>query len=729
MKTFKTLLICAFLALGFTACEQDDLLQEEELLITANSTTSVDAIIIGNRNKLKERPQRNYKSVIIVDDPTNSVTSAVVQYTPLEGDNPFPEPFEMQVSTIRKSIRKMQKTQSMLNDTSLFPVGTPFQQTASLYNELGEQVGDVSETWVTAQDNDGTDLNKVTAQEVSQNVISISTKVHSDQRDNIGEIYAQVELYGRILIKGQPLEMERTLPEEDTDNGNTLTATTTVQLQELTGGDIVIPGDELMVSITVNDIQGETIDEDFFIVVVGEEEEPYEVKNVKHRTRPTGTIRIKGTINSKGWEYRLNGPHNPTNLKMTIPEGNEDGSPLVLDFELQSNEQDENKFRFNAIFPEIANYPVGSEYDAIFEILDEDSNVISTQVHSITVENVPTTVNNATVYVFGEHMYVETRVTAEVGLNIERVNAVISPQEGQDFEPFEVEMMPAATQGNGPAVRFESVSFTNPTFVGATDAQQNVLAQMTVIDTDGNTVLASEEEIQLELLEGITRNPKHILRPNNTQRIRMRLKTPIAQEVSYATMVAPGFGPDGSDLDVVLERFDDGADTGTTTITLTAEYTLVYADATSQNEVYTAPVTFFNSAAQLIGGEVVDIEVINNNETPVSSDIQVESVQLLQNEDGETFSFLVDLSGQDINTIGQVAVFLTPQDGGSEADPEDFILNTIEETPESLIYSNTFVTFGDPNSVVDMQYLAEITLIDGNGEEIDYLEFDIIGEE
>lgn len=653
MKTFRTLLICTILALGFTACEQDDLLQEEELLVTANSTTTVEAVIIGNRNKLKQKPRRNYKSVIVVDDPTNSVTSAVVQYTPLEGDNPFPEPFEMQVSTIRKSIRKMQKTQSMLNDTSLFPVGTPFQQTVSLYNELGEQVGDVSETWVTAQDNDGTDLNRVSAQEVSQNVISISTKVHSDQRDNIGEIYARVELYGRILIKGQPLEMERTLPEEDTDNGNTLTATTTAQLQDLTGGDIVLPGDELIVSITVTSVDGTIIDEDYFILEVEEKEQPFEISNQKHIVRGNGTTRIKGTVVPRPTSGVPDQPSGPATARLFIPQGNADGSDLALDLELNPLENNEDRYRFNTIIPSLDNFPVGTEYDATYEIYDGEGTVLTTSVCHFKVESTPTSINNTTVQVFGQAFYLEARVLPEAGVQVDRINATILPQEGQDFEPFELELEPRANQGNGPAIRFESVSFTNPTFVGATDAQQSILAQMTLIDTDGNTVLASEEEVQVELLEGITRNPKHIIRPNGITRIRMRLNTPIAQDVAYATMQIPSDIAAG-DSDIITLEASSTSDNDPI-YRIDGDFVYTYQTDDPDDSNYSSEVTTYNSLNEPIGAEIVEFNItdnregsnptatvcMDNGETPFSFNITIESDDSdLQQLDILTLQFL-----------------------------------------------------------------------------------------
>ncbi|WP_299764191.1 hypothetical protein [uncultured Dokdonia sp.] len=707
MKTIKFLSILCFAFIIMLSCEQDDLIEHEEALITANSTTTTNAVIIGNRNRLKQRPRRNYKSVIVVDDPTNSVTNAVVQYTPIDGENPFPEPFEMEVSSIRKSIRKMQKTQSMLNDNHLFPVGKPFQQTATLYNELGEPVGDQSETWVTAQDNDGTDINRIESLYLSPSSVSIPLRLRTDQPEGI-TVFARVELYGRILIKGEPLEMEMTAYDE-TDGNIGLTGTVIAQLAELTGGSDILPGDELQISITTKDVNGQTIDEDYFI------------------------------------------------------------TPVTL---------------------------------------SPNSN----------------TIRNSASFVFGQTMYVETRVTAETGSNIDKLTTVVMPLEGQGFEPFELELFPVSENEN--TIKFRSIGHENPTFVGAVEAAQNVIHQMTIIDTDGNII---EEAVQsaVTLLEGITRNPKHIIRPNGTTRIRMRLKNPISQDVAYATMQIPSGIISGDTEEIVLESQDNGEiGIEDKIFRIDGDFVYTYVSNNPDGTDYTTQVTTYNSANEPIGVEDVTFTiedrqtpyeftqtVITKNSTgvirikgqveakptagaptnssgPINSriiipegnldgtalemtlvlqpdannpdlynfdgiygdvntdvlstqyeteatllsesdevlgttnvvfDVEegeiigITQASLTQNDDGETFTLSMEVSGNSIELIEQVAIFLTPQDGGSDADPEDFILEYIDNTFDGRLYINNFVTFADPESVIDMLYEAEITVsIEGN---------------
>ncbi|WP_299675843.1 hypothetical protein [uncultured Dokdonia sp.] len=703
MKTIKFLSILCFAFITMLSCEQDDFIEHEETLITANSTTTANAVIIGNRNKLKQKPRRNYKSVILVDDPTNSVTNAAVQYTPIDGENPFPEPFEMEVSSIRKSIRKMQKTQSMLNDAHLFPAGKPFQQTATLYNELGEPVGDQSETWVTAQDNDGTDINRIESLYLSPSSVSIPLRLRTDQPEGI-TVFARVELYGRILIKGEPLEMEMTVYDE-TDGNIGLTGTAIAQLAELTGGSDIIPGDELQISITTKDASGQTIDEDYFITTV---------------------------------------------------------------------------------------------------TLSSNSN----------------TVRRSESFVFGETVYIETRVTAETGSNIDKVMTVIIPLEGQDFEPFELELFPVSENEN--TITFRSVGHENPTFVSAVDAAQNIIHQMTIIDTDGN---ATDETVQsaITLLEGITRNPKHIIRPNGVTRIRMGLKDPIAQEVAYATMTIASDIIEGEVDSITLEAISN-SDGGI--FRIDGDFVYDYINNNPDGTDYTTQVTTYNSANEPIGIEDVTFTiedrqmpyeftqtVITKNSTgvirikgqvqanptagapvntsgPINNRIIIpegnldgtalemnlvlqpdennpdlynfdgiygdintdifsthyeteatilnESDQILgttnvvfdvveeeiigiiqasltQNDDGETFTLSMEVSGNSVELIEQIAVFLTPQDGGSDADPEDFVLEYIDDTFDGRLYLNSFVTFADPDSVIDMLYTAEITVsVDGS---------------
>ncbi|ANH59285.1 hypothetical protein I597_0353 [Dokdonia donghaensis DSW-1] len=717
MKTMKFLIMLIFSSLFIVSCAPEDLIEQEENMITANSTAALQTVIIGNRNRLKQKPRRNYKSTIVVDDPTNSVITALVQYTSLEGENPFPEPFEMEVSTIRKSIRKMQKIQSMISDTGLFPAGRPFEQTVTLYNELGEPVGDTSKTWVTAQDNDGTTITRIESKYLTPTSIAIPVRLRTDQPEGV-TVTAQVELYGRILIKGQPLEMEMTVYDE-TEGNIGLTGTAVAQLEALTEGSNILPDDEVKISITTTNANGEIIDEDIFITPV-----------------------------------ELTSSHNAVKSSKT--------------------------------------------------------------------------------FVFGQTAYLETRVSTEAGENITQITATVSQQGEQNFEPFTVELFPVSSNEN--TIKFRSVAQVNPVFTAQPDAMNNILHQLVPTDTEGNTL----EEVTLlaptTVLEGITRNPKHIIRPNGITHIRMGLKKPIAQEVGYATMQIPSNVGIGSEDVVTLEA--SATSENDPIFRIDGDFVYTYVTEIPNGANYTTQVTTYNTANEIIGVEEVTF-TINDKQTPaiesenavifkttpanririkgtiqvkptagapvntsgpmtsriivpggtingtdlimdfalipvgddseiysyegVYNDVnttifknyfeteviildevndtigtgnipfevlEVAEITLTQNEDGETFTLSIYVSGPQSEIIERIATFLTPQDGGSDADPEDFTLNLVENnTFDGMTFRNTNVTFTNPDSVIDMQYLAEITFLNSQGTDLDYLEFDIVGEE
>ena len=76
----------------------------------------------------------------------------------------------------------------------------------------------------------------------------------------------------------------------------------------------------------------------------------------------------------------------------------------------------------------------------------------------------------------------------------------------------------------------------------------------------------------------------------------------------------------------------------------------------------------------VVGQEVVPADGSDIIGTQLTGE-EVELLALLsQNDDGETFELTVGLCG-DIPLLQRMAVFLTPQDGGSEADPADFNLD------------------------------------------------------
>ncbi|MEP3655545.1 MAG: hypothetical protein ABJO36_11680 [Litorimonas sp.] len=67
-----------------------------------------------------------------------------------------------------------------------------------------------------------------------------------------------------------------------------------------------------------------------------------------------------------------------------------------------------------------------------------------------------------------------------------------------------------------------------------------------------------------------------------------------------------------------------------------------------------------------------------NTGSTVSGNSLNGTARLIQNPDGETFELAVGLCGAP-QILSQAAVFMTPQDGGSEVDPEDFTLEFVDK--------------------------------------------------
>ena len=89
------------------------------------------------------------------------------------------------------------------------------------------------------------------------------------------------------------------------------------------------------------------------------------------------------------------------------------------------------------------------------------------------------------------------------------------------------------------------------------------------------------------------------------------------------------------------------------------------------------------------------------------------SILINQNEDMETFGMTVSLCGEPMK-IDDVAVFMTPLDGGSDVDPEDFTLSFIEKS----LRADVSVDGGD--FVFGQTILSEINLSanTGNGPQV-----------
>lgn len=129
----------------------------------------------------------------------------------------------------------------------------------------------------------------------------------------------------------------------------------------------------------------------------------------------------------------------------------------------------------------------------------------------------------------------------------------------------------------------------------------------------------------------------------------------------------------------------------------------------------------------MVDGRLDGELVVPSGETPAQIDLN--QLKLYQNQDSDYFSLEAQIDGNSANEVAAVAVFITPQDGGSDADPEDFILEFAENTFNGKLFSNHFVTFGDPDTVIGYSYNTELTFLNAEGDELDYLEVQIVGED
>ena len=150
-------------------------------------------------------------------------------------------------------------------------------------------------------------------------------------------------------------------------------------------------------------------------------------------------------------------------------------------------------------------------------------------------------------------------------------------------------------------------------------------------------------------------------------------------------------------------------------------------------QIVTTTAVFKDDAGNEIGQPVV------SNLTVKGAELAIKKSTLKINSDGEKFTGKVVLDRESLLEQDQldlvlapgatVTMSIIPDDGGSEADPETFELELTNETLTKLIFKNSGVTFIEPDNVVDMEYIAVVTVSDSGGEELDYAEFRITGQE
>ncbi len=109
--------------------------------------------------------------------------------------------------------------------------------------------------------------------------------------------------------------------------------------------------------------------------------------------------------------------------------------------------------------------------------------------------------------------------------------------------------------------------------------------------------------------------------------------------------------------------------------------------------------------------------------------IIVSGVTLTQNSGAEDFTFRAVIKGTNFTDVKNIDVYLTPDTTGSAANPDKFSLVLASQTSAKKIFKNQNVAFLNAENVIDLEYLAAVTLLDTNGDELDYDHYLILAQE
>ncbi len=107
--------------------------------------------------------------------------------------------------------------------------------------------------------------------------------------------------------------------------------------------------------------------------------------------------------------------------------------------------------------------------------------------------------------------------------------------------------------------------------------------------------------------------------------------------------------------------------------------------------------------------------------------INITGVSLTQNAGAEDFCLRAVIKGTNFANVASITALLTPEAEGSVATPNTFELDLVKETSAKKVFKEKHVIFAVPSNVVDMEYIAALTLLDANGDELDYAQFCISG--
>lgn len=110
---------------------------------------------------------------------------------------------------------------------------------------------------------------------------------------------------------------------------------------------------------------------------------------------------------------------------------------------------------------------------------------------------------------------------------------------------------------------------------------------------------------------------------------------------------------------------------------------------------------------------------IGDEPTPIPTTIVV---TLVRNgtTDFYTVRVVVTAEAAFVAAADKIDIFLTPTDGGAEADPEEFDLFYVSGTTNEKTFEATDVEFEDPDGVVGMEYDLDVTIEDASNTQLWY---------
>lgn len=113
-------------------------------------------------------------------------------------------------------------------------------------------------------------------------------------------------------------------------------------------------------------------------------------------------------------------------------------------------------------------------------------------------------------------------------------------------------------------------------------------------------------------------------------------------------------------------------------------------------------------------------DVIDSGETPITSyvdpAVQIKKPKLKINENEENFSLKVNISGENKNEVSYLMVTITPEDGGSETEAQEFLLELSNEGDSQNSFLIEDLQFIDLSNVIGQSYSITTVAFYSNGD-------------